>query len=222
VVEFGFVPWRRDVVNEVEHHLSARLNNTVRHIADWDGSMPFNPVKRHEQPAPVFGVTVDGREMHFSFSRDSNSNETRLRFGNGAGPDTEGNRRLRGRSEKYDQQVFESGGLDFSFMSDPDHTISNEMQMNLDSQEDFDWIYDEVSCYLGLGSLSNPLDMLKPMKDVGAITFQVNNKAGDESIAMAWGKLAPYSSSQDSIIKDVDISEGAEENALCELLRDSD
>ncbi|KAF5020543.1 hypothetical protein F66182_7442 [Fusarium sp. NRRL 66182] len=210
------------VKRDVEDALSDTFKTKVRHIADWDGSMPYGMEKREVvEPVPVFGMTMDGRDMHFSVL-PGEGNSTRFRIGNGPGPDTENNRRLRARNLKYNNQIFESGGLDFVVESDETGLNHDDLQLNPSSQEDFDWIYKQVECYLApkmLGSVlaEDPMEMMKNMNAIGGIFFQVLNDK--QTMTMAYGKIAPFSSNHESMIYEMGgVREGGESNPACNNL----
>ncbi|KAH6885442.1 hypothetical protein B0T10DRAFT_564214 [Thelonectria olida] len=219
VRDTGLVIVNQVYKRDVEDHLSNSFKTKVRHIADWDGTMSDGTVKRDVgEPVPVFGITLNDRDMHFSLYQGAD-NSTRIRIGHGPGPDTESNRRLRNRNEKYNNQVFEKGGLDFVVESDGIGSNSNDLQFGPESQEDFDWIYKQVDCYLTLNSISNliittnPVDAMGQLNAIGGIYFQVlNNK---DKITMAYGKIAPFSDTQKSMIDEMDVHEGAAPMDAC-------
>jgi hypothetical protein len=219
VYDTGVILYNTKHKRELEDALSTKFQTKVRHIADWDGSMPYTLKKRDiAEPIPVFGLTVNGRDLHFAMIPDEN-NSTVFRMGHGPGPDTESNRRLRRRNMKYNNQIFEHGGLDFSIESDADGFNDDELQLDPTSQQDFDWIYKQVECYLApmtLGSMisEDPMEQMKNMNEFGGVFFQVLNDK--EKMTMAWGKIAPFSDKQESAIDEMgDVHKGGEMNAYC-------
>ncbi|KAH7175367.1 hypothetical protein EDB81DRAFT_750915 [Dactylonectria macrodidyma] len=186
VYDMGIIVTNKVYRREVEEGLSNKFNTEARHISDWDGSMPWDTVKRDvTKHRPVFGFTMNGKDLHFS-------------------------------------QVFDKRGLDFAIRGDPHGFNDNYLQIDPDSQQDFDWIYKQVECYLGLeniGSLlsTNPIDIMGQLNAIGwgggGVHFQVLNDK--EHMTMAMGAIAPFSDTQGSKIDEIDVDEIQDLNDFC-------
>ncbi|KAF5008735.1 hypothetical protein FDECE_4972 [Fusarium decemcellulare] len=219
IYDTGVVLFNDAVKRDIEDALSSGFNTQVRHIADWDSYMPYDAGKREVvEPVPVFGMTINNRDMHLTIMPGEN-NSTRIRIGHGPGPDTESNRRLRPRNEKYNKQIFESGGLDFVVESDLTGFNGDDLQFEPTSQQDFDWIYEQVECYLTLQNFGSflspdPIAIMGNLNSIGGIYFQVLND--QEPMTMARGKIAAFSSSVKSMIDEMgDDFENGDFNDLC-------
>ncbi|RYP71159.1 hypothetical protein DL771_004959 [Monosporascus sp. 5C6A] len=95
--DFPLLEGRDHVLRRAEDHLSERLGVEVRHVGFWDRSMPGQPMKREENEE----------------GQDPETNHAVIKLGNGPGPQTTQNeRRLQGRTAKYNAQVFDRGGID--------------------------------------------------------------------------------------------------------------
>ncbi|KAJ3548453.1 hypothetical protein NM208_g1000 [Fusarium decemcellulare] len=219
IYDTGVVLFNDAVKRDIEDALSSGFNTQVRHIADWDSYMPYDVGKREAvEPVPVFGMTINDKDMHLTIMPGEN-NSTRIRIGHGPGPDTESNRRLRPRNEKYNKQIFESGGLDFVVESDLTGFNSDDLQLEPTSQQDFDWIYKQVECYLTLQKFGSflspdPIAIMGNLNSIGGLYFQVLNDK--EIMTMARGKIAAFSSSVKSMIDEMgDDFENGDFNDLC-------
>ncbi|KAK2789216.1 hypothetical protein FQN52_006308 [Onygenales sp. PD_12] len=207
---------KRDEIPQLEGHLSSLLSVDVRHVGIWDGNDEetialskrtggvVKPVARH-----IFGANFQGREMHFTYMGELN-NGSHFRFGNGPGPDTEGNRhRLRSRRiHKYNNQYFDNGGLDFVGLSDSASYNHDAIYMEPQEPEEFDWILEQVTCYMSgwefiLGS---------PMESRG-LNFQVFNHWDKTTIAK--GAIAAFTNNEASAISEMEPKAGVHTDGRC-------
>ncbi|KAK2743963.1 hypothetical protein FQN55_007012 [Onygenales sp. PD_40] len=207
---------KRDEIPQLEDHLSSLLSVDVRHVGIWDGNDEetialskrtggvVKPVARH-----IFGANFQGREMHFTYMGELN-NGSHFRFGNGPGPDTEGNRhRLRSRRiHKYNNQYFDNGGLDFVGLSDSASVNHDAIYMEPQEPEEFNWLVEQVTCYM------SDYDILdgSPMESNG-LHFQVFNHWDRVTIAM--GAIAPFTNTKASVISEMDYIVGINVDERC-------
>ncbi|KAF3484436.1 uncharacterized protein GIQ15_03760 [Arthroderma uncinatum] len=202
---------KRGEVSQLESHLSSVLSADVRHIGIWDGASLSRRSGGGAQPVPrhIFGANLNGREMHFTYMGEAN-NGSYFRFGHGPGPETENNRRrLKSReTHRYNNQYFDNGGLDFIMETDPGNVNSPDVYFTTDDQNEFDWIYEQVACYLGgWNPFSNPL-LAAP-----GLNFQAYNAY--DRVTLAAGAIAPFTKDADSIIGEMTPMGGIETNDVC-------
>ncbi|KAI6084020.1 hypothetical protein F4821DRAFT_243615 [Hypoxylon rubiginosum] len=173
------------IMERAESVLSSAYRAEVRHIGDWDGTMPGQLEKRDPdvEALPVFGINLNGRDFHFAhMGFDPANNSSSFRFGMGPGPETENNkRRLRARGDdkpKYNTQFFDRGGLDAIGRSDIEGDASKpDAQPTPDDPNDYDWLYHEVSCYMG-GEKGHPTQY-----DSQGLWFQIYDDEGEGTLS---------------------------------------
>ncbi|KAI1395572.1 hypothetical protein F4819DRAFT_492366 [Hypoxylon fuscum] len=186
----------------------------VGHIGIWDGNLPGlskrdpNAIPRH-----VFGTNIHGRDYHFTYM-GIQSNNTYFRIGFGPGPRTSKNeRRLSAREDtNYNQQHFDGGGIDFSGLSDPAFPTGTGQSpvawMDPKNATEFDWIVQQVACYMSSFSFLFGSPMAQ-----GALNFQVYNYIDHETLSA--GSMAPFSGDTQSAIAQTQIKGGIPENHKC-------
>ncbi|KAM0271139.1 hypothetical protein ACHAQH_009188 [Verticillium albo-atrum] len=145
-------PVKRAIVLGAEAQLSAKFGHEVRHIGEWDGSMPGQPARRSKgQNHPVFAFSREGQHFHMAFMNVNPKNlEARVKIGHGPGPETTLNkRRLQSRradDSQYNAQYFDRGGLD----GFGQHSGVDDGRIDLDPNADLEWLHDELTCSLNV------------------------------------------------------------------------
>ncbi|KAH0437907.1 hypothetical protein CcaCcLH18_03583 [Colletotrichum camelliae] len=208
-------PVKRDLelVAAVEDNLSKAMRSKVRHIGDWNGTFSGGLSQRDGQARsyPVFGARLRDLDVHFAYLGDQyGDNTTILRMGFGPGPVTEeNNNRLGRRNVKYNAQHFSEGGLDIK--AERPNGESGGTLADPTRQEDFDWIYEQVQCYMtnhanfGQMPIDNGLwDLLNTiMSDVKGFNYQVLNDL--EKNTIAGGAIAAFGADGKSAIGEMGI-----------------
>ncbi|KAF9877072.1 hypothetical protein CkaCkLH20_05338 [Colletotrichum karsti] len=205
----------------LEEKMSSALRSEVRHIGNWDGTSIGDVFKRDDENTtyPVFGATMNGMDLHFTVT-GGEGNRTNFRIGYGPGPDTDKNtQRLRRRNVQYNKQYFSKGGLDFKV--EQTHLDKDHVFMVPERQDDFDWLYEQVECYMtnhaGFGSMpiSNPLaDFLQTLlSDIKGLNYQVLNTLAKNTIAA--GAIAPFGADTPSMIGEMGVDYGIVPDPSC-------
>jgi hypothetical protein len=175
----------------MEDILTQQLGHEVRHIGMWN-EPKLNPLsKRQEKQHPVFALQHGSQDLHIAIMDiDPITMERRVKLGYGPGPRTKLNeRRLQSRDgvEKiYNQQYFDSGGLDAKAMMNSEINDLPEF-----SYKNLRWLYDEVACSIEI-----------PSENSDYKGFQWNILDYYNRLIMAQGAIAAFgpSKEQESII----------------------
>ncbi|KAF7549362.1 hypothetical protein G7Z17_g6449 [Cylindrodendrum hubeiense] len=204
----------------LEDTMSEHMGIEVRHIGNWDASMHWVSSEPQEQinEWPVFGLNHEGHDFHVALIGDDH-NETTFHIGHGAGPDTEGNRRLRNRSFDFSKAYFAEGGFDFKIQSMPD---ANDKKFFIDdNQADKDWVFSQVKCWVDnwmpvklSGFVFDSIgDIYDAATDYKAVEFQVYNDY--QKTTLSAGVIVPFTEGTRSKINEVKIEQGITRNAEC-------
>jgi hypothetical protein len=200
---------KRDEIPQLEARLSSALSVEVRHVGIWEDSDSQEAKSLSARSGgadkvvrrDVFGANFQGGDMHFTYmgERDDGSH---FRFGLGPGPETENNRRrLQGRAvHKYNNQFFDSGGLDFVGVTDPGNDNHGNIYMTPEDPNEFTWLVEQVSCYFnGWTYLGSP-------SHAQGVNFQVYNTYDVTTVAA--GAIAAFSSTVKSAISEMEVVGG--------------
>lgn len=144
---------RQEIEQALLDEFSGVFGAQVSHLGVWNYAAPTNgsAVGKRDQvnaTLDVFGFNSNGMDIHFSYLGNATSAPT-FKFGYGTGQTSSSSKLSKTKRETYDEQYFESGGIDFVLFQ-PD-IYNYPSGSALDSYTDYSWIYDQVSCIMASG-----------------------------------------------------------------------
>lgn len=169
---------------------------------------------------PVFGLQLDGQDIHFAYTGQDADGNAAFKMGHGPGPETEENkRRIKSRDSSdgiplFNDYYFSSGGLDILATSDIDNANPDVFPDVSSNDFDYAWIYDQVLCLFGASDPRATQGGNYPSQfDSVGLWFQVYDS--EDSGTLAAGTMAPFSSDTPSLIKFLTPSGGLEVDTSC-------
>lgn len=195
--------------------MSLAFGSEIRHVG-WHEDSESHIAKRDGRPqmVPVLGGRIAGVDMHFTSLGADADGRQHFKFGYGAGHDDtttleDGVLSERSAKDYIGGVYFTKGGINFWAQPEPAYLGFSRASKEvwLDTDEEFEWIYEQVKCTLNDYFISDPLHAT-------GMYFQLYNNMDGETLSA--GAIAPFDESGTSAISQMQqLRGGLDVDGLC-------
>ncbi|GKT56238.1 hypothetical protein ColTof3_03577 [Colletotrichum tofieldiae] len=195
---------------EALRKMSLAFGSEIRHVG-WHEDQESHIAKRDGKPqmVPVLGGNIAGVDIHFTSLGPDETGKHHYKFGYGMGNETDNTLTKRNAKDYLSGVYFNKGGLNFWAQPEPAYIGFSRASKEvwLDTDEEFEWIYEQVKCTLNDYLISDPLHAT-------GMYFQVYNNMDSETLSA--GAIAPFDEHGTSAITQMqELRGGLDVDGLC-------